>query len=40
MFLWSCVYGRQVKTADFLKNLFPFIFSYLKKAAKYGKIKY
>ena len=38
--LWSCVYGRRIKSGAFCKNPVPFIFSYLKKAAKYGKIEY
>ena len=38
--LSSCVYGRKVKTADFEKNLAPFIFSCLKKATKYGIINH
>ena len=31
--------GRS-KRQNFERNLAPFIFSYLKKAAKYGKIEY
>ena len=38
--LWSCVYGRRIKIGVFCKNPVPFIFSYLKTAAKYGIINH
>ena len=46
-FLWFSIHSYGLaymvgksKRQIFERNLAPFIFSYLKKAAKYGKIKY